>query len=274
MSEPVVIRNLNDALIWQSRFPMPFADQVAAGMVEGADPISHGCTTRSLAAASGFVRWSIDQEVDTGFLTPGSTVYLVSDDAGDTDTCLVHGVDANGDFATAETTMTGLTPVAVAGTWNHIQKVIYTGAADNVGNIWCSTKSIAGAPGALDDIQAQVEPTFNYAVNPHILTPNNWTYLIKHIVMTTETKTAHCRFERDTQGKNIRTFEVDITDGFIQFDLDVPFYLREGDKMRVVVASLSGTVGGASFGFNGYILRGDTGEGRSPASVQAALYDN
>jgi hypothetical protein len=212
-------------LHWQAYHQMSFPDMVAAGMISGAEPISHGCTVRSLAAATGYVRWSMDQEVDTGFLTPASTVYLVSTDAGDTGVCRVHGVDANGDFTITDTTMTGTTPVAIAGTWNHIQKVIYTAAADNVGSIYCSTKSTAGVPGASDDVQALIEPTFNYAVNP--------------------------------LGKNLRTFEVDITDGFLQFDLDVPMFLREGDKLRIVIGSLTGTVGGASFGFNGYILKNE-----------------
>lgn len=274
MSEPKVINNLDDTLLWQRRMGMPFQHMIAAGMVEGADVLSYGASVRDLAQASGFVRFAFDQEVDTD-LPAASTLYVVSTEAADTSTFTVVGIDAAGDPQTVTGTFAGTTPVALSGTWNHAQKLIYTdGTTQNVGTLYLSTKATAGVPGASDNICCAAEINSNYGVNPILKCPNNQTILLNSLNITTETKTLHVILGRRTLGSVlINAFDVDVTDGFVDFQFEVPMYLREGDEIRMTVASLSGTVQGASFGFNGYILRGDTGSSRTSASVQANIYE-
>jgi hypothetical protein len=244
---------------WAWLYKMPFFDMVSAGLIEGTEPLSFGGNIKSLAAASGEVRFDESQRAPTD-LSAGSSLYVVSSSASDTSQVTVHGVNASGDFAIVTATLTGTTPVRVgaADAWNHGQKLISNGAA-NVGVLYLSAKSGAGAPGASDFVQCQVAIGDRYAINPVLLVPNGWHIAMLQMNFSTAQKVLRIRFWRETieTGVKIKSFQVFMSDGDYEQQFPVPFFLKQGDKLTVTAESTSGTVTEASFGVNGYILKTD-----------------
>lgn len=243
---------------WATAAGFHWDDLVSYGYVDGGERLSYGCTVTDLDAADGEVAFNESILAYPAELS-ASTVYLVSSSVSDTSTFTVHGIDANGDFATAQVTATGTTPAAISGTWNHIQRCISDGA-DNVGTVYVSTDAGALPTTLGDQIQTVMLPGTNYAINPMFVCPNNWLISITRFDFNTDTKSAFViEVEANRQGRWLQNFLFYAYESQFAQDFHAPVILREGDKIRVKATLRSGTGADATFGMNGIVLRNDQG---------------
>ncbi len=87
------------------------------------------------------------------FMTTASTLYISSDNAGDDQTYSIQGLDADWELQTETVTASGVTFVAVDGTWLRVFRVKNTGTTDNAGNIYVSDDNTdAGGNGIPDTV--------------------------------------------------------------------------------------------------------------------------
>ena len=241
---------------WANVFKPNFRDLVSLGFVEGASLLSYGATVAALDPADGRVAF---YEAELAYPTElsASTVYLCSSSASDTGVYTIQGLDASGTYATATVTATGTTPVAISGTWNHIQRVIASGAV-NVGTVYVSTYA-AGLPTTTGhQIQIAMLPGTSYAINPLLVCPANQIITVNRFDFSVSARTtpAKIEIEANRQGRWIQNF-VFYSDGQFAQTFDSPLRLFEGDKLRCWITS--GTNGSnAAFGMNGLVMT-DTG---------------
>lgn len=241
---------------WHAAFRPHFDALVAVGYVDGCFPLSYGSSLTGAAASDGEVAFREAPPLNYGADLVADTVYVVSSSASDTQTYSIQGIDAAGDFATATVTATGTTPVAVSGTWNHVQRCICTDGIDNVGTVYVSTKSGAGVPSTTgDQIQTVMIAGDNYAINPMLVVPNHQIITLNAFDFSQNVQqTATVRVFANRQGRWIINFKfyVGKQDSFEQRFL-TPVRLFEGDKMKVTFQAGGGTAANATFGMNGNV---------------------
>lgn len=247
-----------DRLAWHRTFEPHFDTMVAWGYLDGAYPLSYGSTITGVVGADGEVAFREGAVLAYGSALSASTVYLVSTSASDTGSYLIQGIDANGDYATATVTATGTTPVAVSGTWNHIQRLIHTSAgSNNVGTVYVSTDSGAIPSTTGDQIQVAMGVGDNYAINPELWCPNNMTITINTFDFSTSAnQTATIRLLANRQGQWILNFKffTDPAGGAFTQNFHTPLRLFAGDKLRVLITAGGGSSTNGSFGMNGVVL--------------------
>lgn len=99
------------------------------------------------------------------YMSSGSTLYISSDDAGDTQVYKVIGNDATGALQTKNVTASGKTFVAIDGTWDAVWRVENQGTTDNAGNIYISDDNTDaggnGIPDTLTAVKAMILAGFN-----------------------------------------------------------------------------------------------------------------
>lgn len=240
---------------WHTVFPIQFSDLVAAGYVDGADVLSFGSTITGLSTSDNEVAFREGTALAYPAALSADTVYAVSSAVGDTDTYTVHGIDANGDFATAEVTLTGTTPATVPGTWNHVQRIVNSTAGTvNAGNVFVSTDAAAVPTTLGDQIQCVALAGDNYGINPELQCPNDRIILIHRFDFSTDTDNdTKIRILANRQGTWILNFlfycGLDYHQEFL-----VPVRLFPGDKLRVTIEADVGTSVNAGFGMNGYVF--------------------
>lgn len=241
-------------LNWHTMFRPHFDELVALGYIEGAGIFSYGATIEGYKKVDGVVAFREGTPLPYGPDLAADTVYLVSSSISDTGTYRIIGLDENGDLQDETVTATGTTPVAVIGSWNHVQRIIHSSdLSDNVGTVYVSTKSGAGVPIlASDQIQVVIPPADNYAINPLIVVPNKWTLLIHAFDFTTDTSQGNTiEIFANRQGNWILNFKFFVSrdDAFNQ-SFHAPLALFEGDKMRVQIEAEGATEAKSGFGFN------------------------
>ena len=241
---------------WHSVFQPHWDTLVAIGYIDGMYPLSYGSSLSGVVSGDGEVAFRWGPEFNYGTALSASTVYLVSTSASDTQVYSIQGIDANGDYATTTVTATGTTPVALSGTWNHIQRCICTTGANNVGTVYTSTEA-AGLPVAQNDqIQTAMVPGENYAINPELVVPNDQIFTINAFDFSQDvTQSATIRIYANRQGRWIINFKffVGNEDSFEQI-FHTPLRLFEGDRMRVTFQAGGGSAAKASFGMNGNVF--------------------
>lgn len=238
---------------------IPFLTQVSMGWVDGGSLLSYGTTITGLSNSSGEVAFREGPALAFPTELSADTVYLVSSSASDTGTYKIQGIDANGDFAEASVTATGTTPVAFAGTWDHVQRCIST-SANNVGTVYVSTDAAAIPTTLGDQIQTVMLPGINYAINPLLVCPNDQTILIYEFDFSSDADNdLTVGIQANREGMWIQNFKFFCGFQFAQ-EFKAPVKLYPGDKLRVTVEASQGTSDSATFGMNGIVLR-DTGSG-------------
>lgn len=258
---------------WHTVFPIQFSDLVAAGYVDGATVLSFGSTITGLSQAAGEVAFREGTALAFPAALTADTVYAVSSSAGDTDTYTVQGIDANGDYQSETVTLTGTTPVAVAGTWNHVQSIVNsTTGTINAGNVFVSTDAAAVPTTAGDQIQCVALAGDNYGINPEIQCPNDKIILIHRFDFSTDTDNdTKIRITANRQGTWILNFLFYCGLDYHQ-DFLVPIRLFPGDKLRVTIEASQGTSDNASFGMNGYVFTDTRVNGTKIAGGMGQLY--
>lgn len=133
---------------------MPYAWDIAEGNVPGHISMSKFGHNSSVGASAEEV-W--DGSAVYTYMTTASTLYISSDAAGDGQEYEVQGLGANWEAQTVNVTASGLTFVALPGTWIRVFRVKNLGTTDNAGNIYISddnTDTNGGANGIPDTLTA------------------------------------------------------------------------------------------------------------------------
>lgn len=236
-----------------------FLTQVSMGWVDGASLLSYGSTITGLSNSAGEVAFREGPALTYPTELSADTVYLVSSSASDTGTYKIQGIDANGDYAEASVTATGTTPVAFAGTWDHVQRCIST-SANNVGTVYVSTDAAAIPTTLGDQIQTVMLPGKNYAINSLLVCPNDHTILIYEFDFSSNTDNdAEVFIAANREGMWIENFKFFVGVQFHQ-EFKAPIKLYPGDKIRISVEVRQGTNNDCTFGMNGIVLK-DNGSG-------------
>lgn len=258
---------------WHTVFPIQFSDLVAAGYVDGGDVLSFGSTIQSISSTDGVCAFREGPKLGYPAALVADTIYVVSS-AADTDTYTIHGLDANNDFQSETVTLTGTTPVAVAGTWNHVQRIVNsTTGTVNAGTIYVSTKATVGAPTTTaHQIQCVMAAGDNYAINPELVCPNDRIVLIHRFDFSTDgANDSKIRIEANRQGTWILNF-LFYCDLEYHQDFLVPIRLFPGDRFRVTIERQSGSNVNAGFGMNGYVFTDTRVNGQKIAGGMGQLY--
>ena len=244
-----------ESTFWHQVCDPHFDTLVAVGYIDGVYPLSFGSSITGFAAADGEVAFREGANfLDYGADLSADTVYLVSTSASDTQEFSVQGIDANGDAVTVTVTATGTTPVALSGTWNHVQRCICTGA-DNIGTVYISTDAAALPTTVGDQIQTVMLPGENYAISPLLVVPNNQLFTINQFDFSQDVnQSALIKVFAKRQGKWLINFKFfgGKEDNFEQ-GFHTPLRLFEGDSMKVTVTASGGATSKATFGMNGNI---------------------
>lgn len=239
---------------WHHVFRPQFSDLLAAGYIDGGDILSFGSTITGLSNTAGQVAFRSGTALAFPAALSASTVYMVSS-AADTQVWKVQGIDANGDYQSQTVTLTGTTPVAVPGTWNHVSSAVNTSdGTTNAGIVYVSTKSDAGAPSTTaHKIQVVIPVGDNYGINPELQCPNDKIILIHRFDFSTnQANDEQVRIFANRQGTWILNFQFYCDFEYHQ-DFLVPIRLYPGDKLRVTIEASQGTNVDASFGMNGMV---------------------
>lgn len=239
---------------WHNVFRPTFSDLLSAGYIDGGSVLSFGSTITDLANTDGEVAFREGPKLAYPAALVGDTVYAVSSAGGDTQTYRVQGVDASGVYQDETVTLTGTTPAAVPGTWNHVQSCVNTSdGTTNAGTVYISTDAAAIPTTAGDQIQVAILAGDNYGINPEIVVPTGKTILIHRFDFSTDNaNSTKVRIEANRQGTWILNF-IFYCDLEYHQDFLVPIRLFEGDRFRVTIEQSSGTGVNASFGMNGMV---------------------
>lgn len=239
---------------WHSVFRPHFDTLVSLGYVEGVYPLSYGGSLAGAASTDGEVAFREAPPLGYGADLAGDTIYIVSSSTSDTQNYAIQGIDTNGDFATTTVAASGTTPVALSGTWDHIQRCVCTDGVDNVGTVYTSTKATAGVPSTTaHQIQTAMAVGDNYAINPMLVVPNNQIFTLNAFDFSQDVnQTATVRLFANRQGRWIINFKffVGKQDSFEQV-FHTPLRFFAGDKLKVTFEAGGGTSAKATFGMNG-----------------------
>ena len=240
---------------WHRVHPLEFHDQIAMGYIEGGSLLSYGSTVTGFGQADNRIAFREGPALDYPTALSASTVYAVSSSASDTDTYRIQGCDENDDYQDTTVVLTGTTPVAVSGTWNHVQSIVNTtDGSSNVGLVYVSTDSLAIPTTIGDQIQCVMPIGDNYAINPEIHCPNGKTIIIDTFDFSTNTsQDTKVDIFANRQGTWILNFRFYCDLQFSQ-NFEVPLRLEEGDRLRCYIQATAGNNNDASFGMNGMVL--------------------
>ena len=150
------------------RFSLPVVDtwlEISSGRRQGTSCINKfGAAT--VAGASREAIWdgaNLTGITDYTYMAAASTLYISSDAAGDGQVYEVQGLDGNYAKKTVNVTASGLTFVALTGTWIRVFRVKNMGATDNAGNIYISDDNTDtgggadGIPDTLTNVKAMIQ---------------------------------------------------------------------------------------------------------------------
>lgn len=259
---------------WHTVFPIQFSDLVASNYVDGAQPLSFGATIQSISSTDGRCAFREGPKLAFPAALTGETMYAVSSSAGDTQTYTVHGLDANNDFQSETVTLTGTTPAAIPGTWNHVQRIVNSTAGTvNAGIIYVSNKATVGAPSTTaHKIQCVAAVGDNYAINPEIVCANDRIILIHRFDFSTDgANDTKIRIEANRQGTWILNF-LFYCDLEYHQDFNVPIRLYPEDRLRVTIERQAGSNVNAGFGMNGMVFTDTRQSGTKIAGGMGQLY--
>jgi hypothetical protein len=257
--------NSTDLLNWHEVFKPDFGTLASLGYIDGVELLSFGSTIDGLATTDDEVMFfgGASGVRINGLPDPLSadTVYVVSDNAADTQEVTLKGLDANNNWATATATLTGTTPVAVSGTWNSVERIISSGA-DNVGAIYVSTKATAGAPTTIAHqiqciIPAKVANTLpqNYGINPIMTCAADSACVIRGFDFSCAANDGvTVRIYANREGRWIINFELFIYQNQFTQRFYNPITLFAGDTLAVMVEREAGVGVKAAFGMNGVVM--------------------
>lgn len=239
---------------WHTAYRPTFDQLVAIGYAAGAKTLSFGSTVTGLNTVDGRVAFN---ESFLGFPVElsSSTVYVISSSGSDTGQVRLQGLDSSDVPAEATVALNGTTPVAVPGTWNHIQSVVATDFT-NVGTVYCSTDAAALPTTLGDQIQTVMLPGANYSINPMLRTGQNQFALINRFDFSTENRDSfRILIEANREGNWIQNFLLYTRDAQYAQEFRTPIALGPQQKMRVWCEMSGGSNGNASFGFNGFVMQ-------------------
>lgn len=232
---------------------MPYAYDIAEGNVPNHYSVSKFGHNSAVGATLEEV-W--DYPGPYTYMTTASTLYISSDNAGDTQEYEIQGLDENWDMQIVKAVANGLSFVAIDGLWIRVFRVKNLGSTDNAGNIYISDDNTDaggdGIPDTVSSIKAMVTAGFNQTLMAIWSVPdgNTTAYLTKFYAATSSQKATEVHlyvrpFGGVFQIKKLITIFAGYSEIIYDFPLQIP-----GKSDVVIKASATGGGGEVSAGFD------------------------
>lgn len=173
----------------------------------------------------------------------GTTLNVVSSNAGDTQTVLINGLDENFEVLTESVTLTGTTPVTTTGTFMRTNSLQITAGASNAGTI---TVVPTGSAVVVD----QISPGFGASQNAQYTIPAGYTgYVMQGSAQIGKGQDGTAYFKVRPYGAAFSTqFVILLYQDTFQYEFSVPFVVPEkSDLDLTMVASSSRTAGTCAY---------------------------
>ena len=121
--------------------------------------------------------WNFPTAKTYTFSSSADIDTVSSSNAGDTDDLTVFGLDTNWEAVTQTVTMTGQTKVTLTTPLIRVYRMVWRGAADAVGNIYCYVDGAitGGVPDTAADVRAYIAAGDNQTLMGIYTIPANWT---------------------------------------------------------------------------------------------------
>lgn len=185
-----------------------------------------------------------------------------SDDASDTQTFEIQGLDINKDEIIQTVTLNGLNRVALTTNLKNVFRVKNIGTTDNAGHIYCyvNTSLTSGIPTDTTKIRAVMQPGHNQTLMAVYTIPNGKTGYLQRVFASTSKANQDAQYIVDVFArKEGQVFQLknrfalnDQATSICTFDYEVPEKLSEKTdiELRVAIADIGKTKAGVSGGFD------------------------
>lgn len=174
----------------------------------------------------------------------GTTLDLVSSNAGDTQTILLDGLDENFEPLQESVTLTGVTPVTTTGTFMRMNTMYITaGSSTNAG-------TITAVPTGTATVVEQINPNLGAAQNAQYTIPAGYTgYVMQGAAQIGKGQDGTLYFKTRPFGSVFNTqFVVLLYQDTFNYKFTIPFAVPEKTDLDVtMIASSSGTSGTCSY---------------------------
>jgi hypothetical protein len=173
----------------------------------------------------------------TGGLYPWSALdtaqvlYLLSDDAADTGSIEIQGLDADYNLISEEVDLTGTTAVTTTNSYLRIYNMVYTSASE--GNVGTITARVTGSVGT---VVAQIEERLSQTLMCVYTVPSGYTaYMMAGDFSVQKSKDAQIMFMVRPFGKqNFRIFHMaEVFESTYRYDFPIPLPLPQRTDLEV-----------------------------------------
>ena len=185
--------------------------------------ISTNSDPESVWTAGGLYPWAA--------LDAAETLHLISTDAGDTDTVLLEGLDANYLPILETLQMTGNTAVTTVNQFKRIYRIKYDTGAVNAGIVTARTVSGAGV------VVAQIDATNAQSLMAIYTVPSGFTaYLTNLDFSVNKGKDAQCRLYVREFGRSFRIKHLtEVYENSYRYNFTIPLKFTEKTDLDIIV---------------------------------------
>lgn len=233
---------------------MDYLYDIAEGNVPGHYALNKFGHNHAVAASEEPI-WTQSQAYT--YMTVASTLYISSDDAGDTQDYEVQGLDENWEIQVVNVTANGLNFVALTGSWLRVFRVKNIGTTDNAGNIYISDDNTdAGGDGIPDNV-ASIKARIDIGINQTLMAL--WTvpancdfYMVQYYASTSLAKATEVYLRVRPFGQVFQVKKL-ITINQGTETIPYPLPLKVTEKSDIAISAIATGGGGeVSAGFDGW----------------------
>lgn len=232
---------------------MPYAWDIAEGNVPGHTAVRKFGHNSTVGATLEEV-W--DYSISYTYMTTASTLYLSSDDAGDTQPYEIQGLDSLWNYQTVTQEANGLTFVEIPGEWIRVFRVKNVGTTDNAGNIYVSDDNTDAGGDGIPDTASSVKAMITAGLNQTLMAiwavpdGNTKAYLTKFYAATSSQKATEVHLYVRPYGGVFQIKKlITIFAGYSEISYDFPLPIPAKSDV-IIKASASGGGGEVSAGFD------------------------
>lgn len=188
--------------------------------------IDNGSVPETVWSAGGLYPWSA--------LSTAQTLYCLSDDAADTSTLTIEGLDSNYDLLTETITLTGTSAVTTTNQFLRVYRMMYNGGSENAGTITARTVSDSGT------VVAQIDEGLSQTLMCVYTVPRGYTaYLLVGDATVQKNKDAQVRFFVRPFGQSFRVGHMaELFESSYRYDFPVPMKLTEKTDLDVRISEV------------------------------------
>lgn len=178
--------------------------------------------------------WSAGGLYPWDALATAQTLYIQSDDAADTSSLEIQGLDENYELLTEEVQMNGTTTVTTTNTFIRVYRMIYNHTAVNVGTVTARVTSGAGT------VVAQIDPDYAQTLMCIYTVPAGYTaYLLAGDASLNKAEDGNIRFYQRPFGRSFKIAHMaEIYENWYRYDFPIPLPLPEKTDLDVRIAEV------------------------------------